>query len=59
MGKIFNPEIMGMSRIFNKDEKFLMYHPCDLAMFNIKLIDNFWKQIVEYGNSVGGAYDKE
>lgn len=53
MGKMFNPEILGMSKIFTKEEKFEMYHPCDLALFNIKLINLFWDQVVEFADPLG------
>jgi len=50
MGSMFNPytflpEDKCLSQVFYKNEKYKGYHPADLALFNIRLVNRFWEEI--------------
>ncbi len=34
-----------VTRVFGIEDKFDIFHPCDVAMFNIRLATHFWKEI--------------
>ena len=43
-GSAFNPLTHCLSLVYSKDHKKRGYHPADLALFNVKMIRNFWEE---------------
>lgn len=41
-GRVFNPEIGQITGVFDKSEKYTVYHPATLSHLNIKNITDFW-----------------
>lgn len=46
-GSVFNPYDLGLTKIFSKDEKHRLYNPAEIALFNIKVINQFWQSFNE------------
>ena len=44
-GKVFNPDKMVLTKIFEKEDKYKFYSPNELAHLNIRLITNFWREL--------------
>ncbi|MDR1405295.1 MAG: hypothetical protein LBJ20_07025 [Candidatus Methanoplasma sp.] len=42
-GKVFNPMSPGLNAVYSKIHKKNGYHPAELALFNVKAINNFWE----------------
>ncbi len=47
MGRMFNPYEYKLTGIFSKDEKYEAYYPTEIALLNIKTINQFWKNLDE------------
>ena len=43
MGRMFDPMNLSLSNVFDKSDKYINYHPVTLSKFNIKMINEFWK----------------
>jgi len=43
-GRVFNPNGPNLSTVFEKSHKKNGYHPANLALFNIKMVKNFWEE---------------
>ncbi|MDY0247273.1 MAG: hypothetical protein RBR26_10160 [Methanosarcina mazei] len=42
-GKVFNPMTPGLTSVYSKVHKKNGYTPADIALFNVKMINEFWK----------------
>ena len=45
MGRLFSPVDGQLKQVWDKEEKYAGYHPCDIARMNIRLLDGFWKEV--------------
>jgi len=45
MGRVFNPLTASLNDVFSKEDKRQLYHPADLALLNIRLVQNFWDEV--------------
>lgn len=45
MGRLFSPVDGQLKQVWDKEEKYAEYHPCDIARMNIRLIDGFWREV--------------
>jgi hypothetical protein len=53
-GRTFHPDTRGigpagvhLTSVFSKDDKYKLYHPCEWALFNIKIVNEFWRGLNE------------
>ena len=51
-GKVFSPDVSGMgpkgihvSHVFDRKDKYELYHPRDWAMLNIEMVNTFWERM--------------
>ena len=44
-GSLFNPYDFRLTQIFSKDKKYQLYHPAEIALLNIKIINQFWENL--------------
>ena len=45
MGRVFNPLAVSLNDVLPKADKRKLYHPADLALMNIRLVQNFWDEV--------------
>lgn len=51
-GRTLQPDIhnigpagVHLTNVFSKEDKYRLYHPCDWALLNIKVVNQFWKEL--------------
>lgn len=51
-GRTFQPDTRGigpagvhLTSVFTKEDKYKLYHPCDWALLNIKIVNEFWREL--------------
>ena len=45
LGRVFNPLARATPMVFPPPDKKVLYHPADLALLNVRLVTNFWKEL--------------
>lgn len=51
-GRTFHPDTKGigpagvhLTNVFAKEDKYELYHPCDWALLNINIVNQFWREL--------------
>lgn len=47
LGRVFNPLAPAMSPVFMPKDKHSLYHPAEIAKFNIAMVSDFWRRLNE------------
>lgn len=43
MGRVFNPLTETICQVYDRQDKYVYYHPCNIALMNVELIKNYWE----------------